>query len=213
MTNFIPIFPLQIVVYPDEPVNLHIFEPRYRQLVQECIEQKKLFGIPPVINGEVKEMGTAMEIVEVSKVHEDGSLDIRTRGVGVFKILEVIKELPEKLYSGAIVTYPENVVTDAKLGVMKEILASLRRIFERLNITNELPKPDEVINSYDIGHLVGMSMEDEYLLLELNRELHRQEFIKRHLAKLVPAITELESIKDRIKLNGHFKDLEGFSFS
>lgn len=213
MTNFIPIFPLQIVVYPDEPVNLHIFEPRYRQLVQECIDQKKRFGIPPVINGEVKEMGTVMEIVEVSKVHEDGSLDIRTRGVGVFKILEVIKELPEKLYSGAIVTYPENVVTDAKLGVMKEILASLRRIFERLNITNELPKPDEVINSYDIGHLVGMSMEDEYLLLELNRELHRQEFIKRHLAKLVPAITELESIKDRIKLNGHFKDLEGFSFS
>jgi Lon protease-like protein len=213
MTNFIPIFPLGIVVYPNEPVNLHIFEPRYKQLIQECVEQKKYFGIPPVIQGEVKEMGTLMEVVEITKVHDDGSMDIKTRGLEVFKILEIIRELPDKLYSGAIVTYPENVVSDARLGVMKEILTGLRKIFERLQISKEFSKPDHAINSYDIAHLVGMTMEDEYLLLELNRELHRQEFIKRHLAKLVPAVTELEEIKDRIKLNGHFKDLEGFSFS
>ncbi len=213
MTNFIPIFPLGIVVYPNESVNLHIFEPRYKQLIQECVEQKKYFGIPPVIQGEVKEMGTLMEVVEITKVHDDGSMDIKTRGLEVFKILEIIRVLPDKLYSGAIVTYPENVVSDARLGVMKEILAGLRKIFERLQISKEFSKPDHAINSYDIAHLVGMTMEDEYLLLELNRELHRQEFIKRHLAKLVPAVTELEEIKDRIKLNGHFKDLEGFSFS
>lgn len=213
MTNFIPIFPLSIVVYPDEPVNLHIFEPRYRQLILECVKQKKHFGIPPVIQGEVKEMGTLMEVVEIAKVHADGSMDIKARGTDVFKILEIIRELPDKLYSGAIVTYPDNIMFDARLGVMKEILTGLRKIFERLNITQEFTKPDDSIISYDIAHLVGMTIEDEYLLLELNRELHRQEFIKRHLAKLVPAITELEEIKDRIKLNGHFKDLEGFSFS
>lgn len=213
MTNFIPIFPLSIVVYPNEPLNLHIFEPRYRQLILECVEQKKHFGIPPVIQGEVKEMGTLMEVVEIAKVHADGSMDIKARGTDVFKILEIIRELPDKLYSGAIVTYPDNIMFDARLGVMKEILTGLRKIFERLNITQEFTKPDDSIISYDIAHLVGMTMEDEYLLLELNRELHRQEFIKRHLAKLVPAITELEEIKDRIKLNGHFKDLEGFSFS
>ena len=49
MTNFIPIFPLRIIVYPGEALNLHVFEPRYRQMMQECIGQKKPFGLPPVL--------------------------------------------------------------------------------------------------------------------------------------------------------------------
>ena len=51
MTNFIPIFPLNIVLYPGETLNLHIFEPRYKELVKECFSNKKPFGIPAVING------------------------------------------------------------------------------------------------------------------------------------------------------------------
>ncbi len=48
MTNFIPIFPLGIVVYPQEQLNLHVFEPRYKQLVKECLTEQKPFGIPPL---------------------------------------------------------------------------------------------------------------------------------------------------------------------
>src|SRR6266576_3115219 len=53
MTNFIPIFPLGIVVYPGEDLNLHIFEPRYKQLINECHAGKKPFGIPTVIENKV----------------------------------------------------------------------------------------------------------------------------------------------------------------
>ena len=53
MTNFIPIFPLSIVVYPGESLNLHIFEERYKQLITECYAEKKSFGVPPVINSSV----------------------------------------------------------------------------------------------------------------------------------------------------------------
>ena len=55
MTNFIPIFPLSIVVYPGEDLNLHIFEPRYKQLIAECIATKKPFGIPAVIGNNMNE--------------------------------------------------------------------------------------------------------------------------------------------------------------
>ena len=58
MTNFIPIFPLAIVVYPGEDLNLHIFEPKYKQLINECFEQKKPFGIPVVIDNKMNELGT-----------------------------------------------------------------------------------------------------------------------------------------------------------
>src|SRR6186997_195615 len=103
MTNFIPIFPLGIVVFPGENLNLHIFEPRYKQLINDCISGKKPFGIPTVIENKMQDFGSLVEITEISKIHENGELDIRTKGERVFRILEVIKEVPDKLYSGAIV--------------------------------------------------------------------------------------------------------------
>ncbi len=62
MTNFIPIFPLNVVLYPGEMLNLHIFEPRYKELVKECFGNSKPFGIPAVINGHVAEFGTLVLI-------------------------------------------------------------------------------------------------------------------------------------------------------
>ena len=67
MTNFIPIFPLNVVVYPGEILNLHIFEPRYKELVKECFENKKPFGVPAVINGQVAEYGTLVTIREIAQ--------------------------------------------------------------------------------------------------------------------------------------------------
>ncbi len=108
MTNFIPIFPLGIVVYPGENLNLHIFEPRYKQLIHECHTGKKPFGIPTVIEDRLQDYGSLVQVSEMTQVHENGEMDIRTTGLKVFRILEVIKTVPDKLYSGAIVNYPEN---------------------------------------------------------------------------------------------------------
>ncbi len=212
MTNFIPIFPLGIVVYPGEALNLHIFEPRYRQLIKECFQTKKAFGIPVVLNDKLSEMGTLVEIVEISKEYEDGQMDIRTVGTQVFKILEIIQELPEKLYSGAIVTYPKNTISGGKRELMKLILHGIREVYSRLNITKDFSKTDDEIVSYDVAHHAGMSLEEEYLMLELMHELQRQEFLKRHLAKVLPVMAQMDLLKGKIKLNGHFKNLEGFKF-
>src|SRR6185437_15095525 len=94
MTNFIPVFPLGIVVYPGETVNLHIFEPRYKQLINECFTDGKPFGIPTVIDNKLNEMGTLVRITEIVKVHDSGELDIRTVGLRVFRVLELIKAIP-----------------------------------------------------------------------------------------------------------------------
>lgn len=211
MTNFIPIFPLAIVVYPGEQLNLHIFEPRYKQLIHDCVEQKKTFGIPSVINNKVSEMGTIVEVMAISKQYEDGKMDINTTGLATFKILEIVKELPEKLYKGAIVTYPHNNISGSA-SLMKKIIAGIREIHERLNIKKDFIKPDDKLVSYDVAHHAGMAIEDEYLLLELDLELHRQEFLKRHIAKVLPVLKEMDLLKKKIKLNGHFNNLSGFKF-
>ncbi len=209
MTNFIPIFPLGIVVYPGEQLNLHIFEPRYKQLINECAETKKPFGIPSVINDQVKDTGTLVKVLEVSKIYDDGKMDIKTEGVEVFTILEVIKQLPDKLYSGAIVNYPANSFYGNR-PLMETIISAVRELHKLLKVTKEFQKPDDELWSYDVAHHAGLSLEEEYELLQLLHELQRQEYLKRHLKKVMPVIAEMESLKKRIKLNGHFKDLKGF---
>src|SRR6266542_3454964 len=163
MTNFIPIFPLSIVVFPGEQLNLHIFEERYKQLINECHTQKKAFGIPSVINDSIGEMGTLVKISEIVEVYDDGRMDMRAEGVSVFRILEVVKQIPDKLYSGAIV------------------------------------------------HYAGLTVEEEYELLGLLREDQRLEYLKRHLQKILPMVAGIEAIKDKIQLNGHFRELKGFN--
>ncbi len=212
MTNFIPIFPLGIVVYPGEQLNLHIFEPRYKQLVNDCFAGKKPLGIPAVLENKMAEMGTLVEIKEITKTYEDGKMDVKTEGLEVFKILEIIKELPEKLYSGAIVTYPVNVKKSSPTK-LKLILEGIRQLHAQLNVTKEFVKPDNQLTSFDLAHHAGLSIEEEYRLLELPQELQRLEFLKRHLAKVLPIMKHMDMLKGKIKMNGHFKNLEGFKFS
>lgn len=209
MTNFIPIFPLGIVVYPGETLNLHIFEPRYKQLINECFQQKKSFGIPTVIENKLQDFGSLVEITEISSVQENGEMDIKTRGEKVFRILEIIKEVPDKLYSGAIVNYPDNHEEGNK-ELMRKVLAGIRDLHSLLKVTKDFSKTDEEIKTYDVAHHIGLSLEEEYELLGLMDERQRQEYLKRHLAKVIPMVAGMEQLKEKIKLNGHFKNLKGF---
>jgi Lon protease-like protein len=209
MTNFIPIFPLGIVVYPGEELNLHIFEPRYKQLITECNASKKAFGIPAVINNKVNDLGTLVEIAELTKVYDNGEMDIKTKALKVFRVLEVVKSVPDKLYSGAIVNYPDNFEKGNR-EVMQSIIEAIRKLHSILNVKKDFKKPDEELWSFDVAHHAGLSMEEEYELLGLQYELQRQEYLKQHLIKVLPVVLEMESLKDKIMLNGHFKNLEGF---
>ncbi len=211
MTNFIPIFPLGIVVYPGEELNLHIFEPRYKQLINECFTEKKPFGIPTVIEGKIVEMGTTVMVKEINKTYDNGELDVKTEGVATFKILELVKEIPDKLYSGAIVTYPyiNNVGSPS---LLRFILEGIRKLHSSLEVKKDFKKLDKELLSYDLAHHAGLSLQDEYYLLELELEIHRQEFLKRHIVKLQDVMKEMDALKQKISLNGHFKNLKGFNF-
>ena len=209
MTNFIPIFPLGIVVYPGEELNLHIFEPRYKQLIRECLFAQKPFGIPTVIEKKVQDYGSMVEITTLAKEYENGEMDIKTRGVQVFRILELIREIPEKMYSGAIVNYPENRHA-GNPEMMQKLMKSIRELHLILQVTKEFKKPDGEMKSYDVAHHIGLSLQEEFELLSLMDERQRQEYVKRYLAKAIPMMAGMEQLKEKIKLNGHFKNLEGF---
>jgi Lon protease-like protein len=212
MTNFIPIFPLAIAVFPGEKLNLHIFEPRYIQLILSCAKTKKPFGIPIVVNGKISDIGTLVEIVEISANYESGEMDIKTKGLTVFHVLEIIQEIPEKLYSGAIVSYPRNEVRP-RPEMIKKIIVDVALLHKLLAVKKEITAEGRELLSYDFAHHIGMSIEEEFEFLQLLQEDQRLEFMRRHLKKVIPVLKDMEILKQKIQLNGHFRNLEGFKFS
>lgn len=211
MTNFIPIFPLGIVVYPGESLNLHIFEPRYKELINECYAENKPFGIPVVLKNGVAELGTLVAIKEIVEVYADGKMDIKTKGIQVFRILETIKPAAGKLFSGAIVNYPDNNETH-HTKMMQQVVENIRQLHGLLKVDKDFKKPDDELLSYDVAHHAGLSLEEEYELLGLLNELQRLEYLKRHLKIIISAVNNIEGLKEKIQLNGHFKEMKGFNF-
>ena len=85
----LPIFPLELVLFPGVPLPLHIFEPRYKEMIAECLDLKKPFGVVRAFSEGVADIGCTAEIIQVIKKYDDGRMDILTRGVDRFEVLEV----------------------------------------------------------------------------------------------------------------------------
>jgi len=85
----LPIFPLELVLLPGVPLPLHIFEPRYKEMIAECLEQKKPFGVVRASSNGVADIGCTAEIMSVTKKYDDGRMDILTRGVERFEVIQV----------------------------------------------------------------------------------------------------------------------------
>jgi uncharacterized protein len=215
MTNFIPIFPLNIVVYPGEQLNLHIFELRYQQLITECIDQKKPFGIPTVIGESLQEVGVLLNVSELSNRYQDGKMDIKSTGVKRFRILEYIARVPDKLYSGAIVYYFDDDYSRFE-NKQQQVLKKLQQLHAKLGVEKNYKKEQHELLSYDIAHHVGLSLQQEYEVLGLTTEVQRLEYINRHLDKMLIEAQNAEETIARIKLNGHYRslslDLDNFRF-
>jgi len=90
----ISLFPLNVVLFPGEQLPLHIFEPRYRKMVRNCLEEKSPFGMLLALPKGVVRVGCTAEIVDVVKRYEDGRMDILTVGREPFRILEVLTDNP-----------------------------------------------------------------------------------------------------------------------
>ncbi|MBO3269636.1 MULTISPECIES: LON peptidase substrate-binding domain-containing protein [Hymenobacter] len=206
MARLLALFPLNLIVFPGEKLNLHIFEPRYRQLVRDCIEEGITFGIPPYLNNSVGQLGTEVKLLEVEKVYPSGEMDIRTQGVGVFRIREFYRQAPNKLYAaGKIEDIQDDAVGDPVL--QERISEQVRRLYDILGLRKLLLDLPTDYRIFDVAHHLGMSQTQEYQLLAATSELERQELVREHLDQTLPVLMETERLKDRARLNGHFKNL------
>ncbi|WP_373513960.1 LON peptidase substrate-binding domain-containing protein [Persicitalea sp.] len=209
MSDILPFFPLNLVAYPGEKLNLHIFEERYRQLINECLAEEKTFGIPTFLDDRLPGCGTEMKVVALHERHPDGSMDISTEGIRVFKIDTFENPVADKLYAGGEITFlPEETDLIRPLPQLAELLDTLYSLLTTPAEYDVEQKPF----SFQVAHKVGMSLTDEYELLTLRRESARQQFLIAHLRKVIPIVAEMEQTKSRIRMNGHFRNLDPLNF-
>lgn len=206
MLSLLPFFPLQLVVFPGEQLNLHIFEPRYRQLILDAEQDGITFGVPTVINGEVKPIGTEVKLIEVSKRYPEGASDIKTLGQRVFRIKSFQPQLKPKLYAGGEIEFLD-LDTHESLVVNQEIVDLLKNIYQTLKVDKPIKDPLAGFSTYDLAHYVGMDIRQEYEFLTLLSAHARQRYLLEHLRQIRPDVTAHADIQAKVKLNGHFKHL------
>jgi ATP-dependent Lon protease len=199
---FLALFPLQLALFPGEHVPLHIFEPRYKQLIAECRDEGARFGIPAFVNGNVSVFGTEVELVRVLQTYDSGEMDIVVRGVRVFKIVEFHHEVPNKLYSGGKVEYVEDD-TESDAEAERELSDRFSELMRLLGKTSTALERTTPLLSYRVGAEVGLSLEQRVHLLSVAREAERQAFVLEHVNRLIRAASEQKSGTGRVSSNGH----------
>ncbi|AKA34123.1 MAG: ATP-dependent protease [Muricauda sp.] len=205
----LPFFPLQSVFFPGETVPLHIFEERYKQLINDCRQEAVTFGIPVYIDDTIA-YGTEVQLVEVVTTYEGGEMDVVCVARQVFKVLSFQHEMNGKLYAGGEVQLLESVY-DAPESQRAEVLQLLKELYDLMGV--EFPNiPLEKFNSYAFAHKMGLSFEQEYQLLKLNRESERLSYIQRHLDGTIKVLDQINRTKEIIDMNGHFRNFDPLDF-
>lgn len=209
MESFLPLFPLKLIAFPGETLNLHIFEERYKQLTHECLAQSTPFGIVFYVEDRI-EYGTEIDILSVVNEYDDGSMDITTEVSRIFKVVSFVNPVDGKLYAGGDVSFLNNIDNNS-LSTRMEMIDLIKRLFSVVSMVESVEVADD-ITAFDVGHKVGLSLEQKYALIQLEQEEERQYYIIHHLQETIPVLQEMEQTKERIRMNGHFKKFDPLDF-
>lgn len=209
MASKLALFPLQSVVYPGEDLPLHIFEKRYKQLMDDCENTGINFGIPIYIDNQL-DYGTEMELVRVVQKYDNGTRDVICRGLRVFRIKKFRIHEEGKFYAGGEVQF-FNDIDDSTETLKGQLIELIHELYLHL----ELPGPKIDVSSFrsfTLAHKIGLSLDQEYSLLKLFSERARQEFLINHLLITIPIVQEMNRTKQTIELNGHFRNYDPLDF-
>ena len=198
----IPLFPLGVVLIPDSPLPLHIFEERYKQMINRCLDERIEFGIVYFDGSEVSNVGCTARIIKVLKRYEDGRMDIVTKGEKRFIINELIDD---KSYLQAAIEYFDDIVEPARedLRTLASKGLSLLEQLDKLTYTEENRRNLDLEDFKSISFLIagceGFTHEEKQTFLEMTSTSQR----------LDKSVAALENIIQRLKLTAKIKKIIG----
>jgi ATP-dependent Lon protease len=204
-TERIPLFPLELVLFPGTPLPLHIFEPRYKQMISLCIEQQSEFAVLLVEGGDMARVGCTAEVIKIVERYPDGRMDILTQGQRPCRILDVIDEKP---YNEAMVEYLKETAADFPPETPARLIAAFQRchqsIYHRQLDMDEAAR--EAPLSYHLTSELPIALTVKQELLELRSEAERRARLFAHLEEWAPRLERAERLRVKSAGNGHSHD-------
>jgi Lon protease-like protein len=195
-----PLFPLGLVLIPRELVPLHIFEERYKQMIGECLEQEKEFGIVWLSDDGLKDIGCSARIERVLERFEDGRLDILVEGNAPFRLLKRIDDLPYPAGDVQPLADEPDDPDDARA-----IEAARKRYADPVaEVTNERPSDETLaqLDAYGMAATLDVGLAAKQMLLELRTEHARLEQLDALFGEALGRIRHAERAAERAQGNG-----------
>ena len=202
----IPLFPLEVVLFPGASLPLHIFEPRYRKLISDCINNRTEFGVILMRGEEMSEVGCTARIKEVVKRYDDGRFDIVTEGSRRFEIISENSE--EEVLRAEVSFFDDEEAEDPNevsrlTEVVKSIYAKIVLAVAKPNTNLTLVEAKAPRLAFSIADHLGLPLEVCQDLLGMRSETKRLLELERYLEELLPKIERLQEAKGKVGGNGH----------
>jgi Lon protease-like protein len=196
-----PLFPLGLVLLPQERVPLHIFEDRYRTMIAGCLEQETEFGIIWLSDDGLREVGCSARIDRVIERFDDGRLNILVEGTTPFRLLRRIEELP---YPAGDVELLDDVA-DAEPEEATGARARYADLVER--VTDERPEPESLdgLDAYGMAATLDVEDDAKQALLEERSEGERLERLEELFSSALERIQLVEKAAERSRGNGSMR--------
>jgi len=203
-TRKLGLFFLESILYPDEEKNLHVFEPRYKEMVANCLADDIPFVIMRGSERHIREIGCVASIVQILAQYEDGRVDIAVKGLYRVQILRIDRR---KLYHQGVVEEYQDTHETTSVPKREQLIAQHIKLLE---IAGRTVDPQFYNSntpvSWMIGRNCGLTLDQRQQLLEMQSEDERIEFLINYLQEFIPVVVEKWEIRMKIMSNGHFKD-------
>ena len=199
--SLLPLFPLDVVLFPGTPLPLHIFEPRYKEMISECVDRKKSFGVVRAKEEGVAEIGCTAEIIIVAKKYPDGRMDIVTEGRERFEVMQVNQE---RAFLQAEVLYLNDEPGTASAAEIAQAVKLQKEIIELAG--SDPPSASDSENSSLSYNLVGplpLDLDFKQTLLGMKSEAQRLQAVISYFEAVLPNLRRTVRVRQKAGGNGH----------
>jgi Lon protease-like protein len=194
-----PLFPLGIVALPGELIPLHIFEERYKTMIDECIGHEREFGIVWLSDDGLREVGCACAIDQVLERQDDGRMNLIVRGTRPFRVLERQGHLP---YPAGVIEFVEDREDKVDADLAQGAHEAYAELFKRA--TDREPDPDELdgMSAYAMAATVDFGLDAKQGLLDMRSENARLRLVTRLFRAAIKRLDLVDKVQERARSNG-----------
>ncbi len=200
LENF-PLFPISIIIFPGEIQPIHIFEKRYKQLINDIENNGEIFGIPFVKDGTLCEFGSGVVIHKVLAKSPTGEMDILVRGVNLFKMMSIEENLPGKLYGGGTVMILDEMNHTAIPMLQEKFITYKQQLSEINKMPDTLVEMNLPRHILDIAGQLPLEIDEKYKIIKLKNSKLREELLIEKLNFLLMINKKLQEIGYKFYLN------------